>query len=273
LATVFVGNSGYSGLRAIANEDGSDGTVRISTANLNASRISAQLDDKQQLIVTPSIVESNGKIAFAIVDKFNHGSITLNEDVSPNPDHPFERILFRALSVTDAAYDSDFAWQTELNNALGTTTNKTPLLQNVVVRLRDHVGNSIDDYFVEFYRKGGDDHQFEQALYCQFLKSVHAYSDDSSYRSLYVDVGELTRMRSTRGTMFKKLFISIAAKPVYLPETKLTQPVGYAPVSENSTGGLQLDEAQLDRVFQPHRTTFVDISLTRKLSESVFKLT
>jgi hypothetical protein len=36
LATVLVGGSGFDSVEAIANEAGSDGTVRISTANLNA---------------------------------------------------------------------------------------------------------------------------------------------------------------------------------------------------------------------------------------------
>ncbi|WVM93258.1 hypothetical protein ULG90_04305 [Halopseudomonas pachastrellae] len=34
LCTVLVGNSGYSGIAAVANKPGTDGTVRVSTANL-----------------------------------------------------------------------------------------------------------------------------------------------------------------------------------------------------------------------------------------------
>ena len=42
LCTVLVGNIGYRGISAIANEDGSDGTVRISTANMECVRIHAE---------------------------------------------------------------------------------------------------------------------------------------------------------------------------------------------------------------------------------------
>src|SRR5258708_6850369 len=37
LCTVLVGNTGYQGISAAANENGSDGTVRVSTANLNCA--------------------------------------------------------------------------------------------------------------------------------------------------------------------------------------------------------------------------------------------
>ena len=41
LCTVLVGNTGYDGISSIANEDGSDGTVRVSTANVKCFRIRA----------------------------------------------------------------------------------------------------------------------------------------------------------------------------------------------------------------------------------------
>ena len=41
LCAVLVGNTGYSGIRGSPNEDGSDGTVRISTANMNCVRMTA----------------------------------------------------------------------------------------------------------------------------------------------------------------------------------------------------------------------------------------
>ena len=36
MATVLVGTTAYTGIRSVMHEDGSDGTVRVSTANLNA---------------------------------------------------------------------------------------------------------------------------------------------------------------------------------------------------------------------------------------------
>src|SRR5450759_381910 len=67
LGTVLVGNTGYSGVAAIANEEGSDGTVRISTANLNAAKLEIVLDENQQ---AKSIKwkHVNGSIAFGILD-------------------------------------------------------------------------------------------------------------------------------------------------------------------------------------------------------------
>ena len=49
LCTVLVGNSGYRGISSIANEDGSDGTVRISTANMDCVRIDGQFSRQSRL--------------------------------------------------------------------------------------------------------------------------------------------------------------------------------------------------------------------------------
>lgn len=85
LATVLVGNAGYSGVEAIANEAGGDGTVRIATANLNACRLSLELDVSQRARPGWRLEESRGEIAFAIVDGENHASVALKDRGPKNP--------------------------------------------------------------------------------------------------------------------------------------------------------------------------------------------
>ncbi len=274
LATVLVGNEGYGGLRAIANETGSDGTVRISTANLNALKIEVRLDEAQTP-VQPTLQVSNGAIGFGIVAGANHGSITLGEVRRPDPANPLERLILRALTVSDADYavtGTSFSWQQEIERVTGATATTSARMQTAVLRVRDNLGNAVRDYFVEFYRTADTDHAFEQALYTRVLKSVHPYDDDPSYRALYLDVAELAALRAARDTAIQQLFISVMAQPVYLERTRKSQPVGYAPVSESRSGGIKLTRRQMDVVFQPHRTALIDIELTRQLSDEVFKL-
>ncbi|MFP5378686.1 MAG: esterase/lipase family protein, partial [Vicinamibacteria bacterium] len=61
LATVLVGTAGYSGISAAANEDGTDGTVRVSTADLNPARVTLDfVADPQQPRVR--IFDANGAV-------------------------------------------------------------------------------------------------------------------------------------------------------------------------------------------------------------------
>lgn len=275
LATVLVGNQGYGGMRAIANEEGSDGTVRISTANLNSMKIRIELDE-HQTPKKPILMQSNGQIGFGILDEINHTTITLSVVKNPNPENVLEKLILRSLQVTDNDFSImglTFSWQDEINNLVGGTAKTSALMQNAVVRVGDNLRNKIDDYFVEFYRKESSDQAFEYELYTKFLDTVHTYCDDGSYRSLYLNIGELKRINQTDSMAINQLFVSISAQPVYLEATKKRQPVGYAPVDTGATGGLKLNRTQIEQFFQPHTTVLIDVVLTRALSADVFKLT
>ncbi|WP_121496960.1 esterase/lipase family protein, partial [Pseudomonas aeruginosa] len=116
LATVLVGNVGYSGVEAIANEAGGDGTVRIATANLNACRLSLELDVRQRARPGWRLEESRGEIAFAIVDGENHASVALKDRGPKNP-RTLE-LIRAALEVEDADYRSSGAslpWQRRID--------------------------------------------------------------------------------------------------------------------------------------------------------------
>lgn len=275
LATVLVGNKGYGGMRAIANEEGSDGTVRISTANLNSMKIRIELD-VDQTPKNPTLMQSNGQIAFGILDGINHTTITLSEAKNINKENVLEKLILKSLSVTDNDFSmvgSSFPWQDEINVLVGDTAKTSPRMQNAVVRVGDNLGNKIDDYFVEFYRTARNDQAFEYELYTKFLDTVHTYCDDGSYRSLYLNIGELKRINKIEAMAIDELFVSISAQPVYLETTKKNQPVGYAPVDSGASGGLKLNQTQIEQFFQPHRTVLIDVVLTRALSGDVFKLT
>lgn len=268
LGTVLVGNTGYSGVAAIANEDGSDGTVRISTANLNATKLQIVLDKNQQ-VTSIKWKHVNGSIAFGILDNENHSTIAF-KDRGPRNNKTGDLII-GALTVSDADFSetgTQFLWQTKIDNADSNVGQRSDRLQNTVTYLRDSLNQDVEDYFVEFYRTGEADEQFEKELYERFISSVHPYEDNSAYRSIYLDMDEFDKIKNDLG--INNLFVSLTAHPLYkLPDC----PVGYVSLAENQSGGLQLTAEQLPEFFMAHRTLLVDITINRVVDESVFKIT
>lgn len=261
LATVIVGNKGYSGVEAIANEYGSDGTVRISTANLNAALLQLELDERQNL-QSATLQSSRGPIGFALAQGENHSTVALKGRTRAGT----EALIAAALKVGDAQYEAGFPWQRQLDAMCAGT--RAPRMQNTVTWLHDDQGHDVSDYFVEFYRKANSDRRFEQSLYEDVIRSVHAYGDNPAYRSIYLDVDRLDqlihRFKSTQ-----QLYVSVSARPVF-HEHDRQSPVGYRNVDAGTTCGLPIPVAELGRYFEAHRSLLVSIRLGRGISDRVF---
>lgn len=270
LATVLVGNTGYKGISSIANEDGSDGTVRISTANLNCSRLKLVLDPAQKPIEFIQS-KSKGNIAFAIIDGENHSTIACKgsgKNLTANGITP--ALITAALQVTDADFvdkDAKFPWQTRLDEISDSESTKSPRFMNMVTHVSDNLSAPVLDYFFEFYRQSGNDYRFEEALYDKFIASVHPYGDNPSYRSLYLNINALEKI-SSRFSNFDNLFMSIAASPVFNPPGT---PVGYLSLAANSPGGVIIKAEDIPHFFKPHQTMLVDVCIKRMIDREVFK--
>lgn len=267
LATVLVGNKGYTGITALANEAGSDGTVRISTANLNAAKLELSLDHAQN-ITSFSYAQVNGAIAFSIMDGENHSTIAFKDKGPKNP--RTGPAILRALAVEDADYadvPGHFAWQAEIDAADPKVAAESDRFQNTVTWLTDDLSQDVDDYFVEFYRKESEDSNFEQRLYEKLIADVHPYQDNPAYRSLYLSIDNYEKL-ATR-FQIKQLYMSLMASPVYNPPS---QPVGYIALGERQAGGLVLDESGRAQFFQPHRTLLVKITIERAVGDEVFQI-
>ena len=76
LATVLIGNKGWSGINSFANEDGSDGTVYMSTANLDCARLRINLTSEGKHGL-PQLEKINGKVAYAVMNNENHAKVFL----------------------------------------------------------------------------------------------------------------------------------------------------------------------------------------------------
>ena len=129
LCTVLVGNVGYTGIRAIANENGSDGTVRVSTANMECARVRAVFPANPSDRSVGHDVEyemecSTGSTAFGVMDGHNHSSITLSHcssleslKTSKLDDQLFDDIV-SALMVKDDDFGNWCSRLSERNDKL-----------------------------------------------------------------------------------------------------------------------------------------------------------
>ncbi|MDG9930477.1 MULTISPECIES: alpha/beta hydrolase [unclassified Pseudomonas] len=270
LATVLVGNKGYGGFTgALVDADGSDGTVYFSTANLNCARLQVRLSDKQEVIDEPVLASSKGAIAFGLIAKENHSTITLNK----TPGNPLtKQLILRALSVDDGDYpdgDGAFPWQKEIDKHDPDIQQRSDAFQNTVVHLTDDLGHEVKDYFVEFYRHVGQD-PLDARLYKKFIHSIHPYKDNTAFRALYLNIKELDKAQ--RDFAVKELYISLLASPTFSPEKEKEHPVGYLAVPTNELAGLHIPKAQFPEFFKAHRTLLIEVILTRKVSRRVFRL-
>lgn len=271
LSTILIGNRGYSGISAIANEAGSDGTVRIAGANLNCRYLKVALDEQQN--VKPGSLQlrkSQGEIAFSVLPDEHHGSIIGNGKKAPH--NPLTLQLIRqALQVEDADFQvgstGHFAYQQQLDSQNPPANWHADLRSQVLCKLQDQHGDPVTDYFLEMYRTAGADSRFEQKLYQQFLRHVHPHSQQPQNRAFYFDVAALNELKQSPN--FQQLFLSFHAQPLFKPPR---QPAGFSAVPASAAAGLRLAVEELAQIFAPHQTLLLDVELTRQVAESVFTL-
>lgn len=280
LCTVLVGDTGYDGISSIANEEGSDGTVRVSTANMNCVRIKAVFPARPDGEGAASSVdyrleESSGATAFGIVAGHNHGTITL----SHRKGHSVARVerrrrdggllakIVRGLTVTDEEFEG---WGRELeegNQALARPARRDGAnhgFQNTVVRVRDQYGVGVDDHLLEFYEDDDDRDLVAKWFHGSAIRKVHKYSGDASYRSVYVDC---TRLHRAIDKVGEALSLSVTA----YPELDERTPVGFTTLGDDGIGGIRIPRREIGRFFAPHRTALVTLQLTRRQSEATFR--
>ena len=268
LATVLVGNTGYSGIQAIANEEGSDGTVRIGTANLQSALARVVFPPGP---VAPVVQFRNnaGATAFAIVDGDNHADITMKDRPSKNGLR--EELILGALKVRDADFpenaDGAFAWQAKLDARAGAAKSSSPARQNTVVHLTDSFGDDVTDFFFEFWRSERSDKVFEQRFYKDVIDDVHVYDTNGSWRSLNLDLDRFEALRKDPKLGFEKLLVSVFASPAKKGDAK----VGYSTATGRDIGAWHVEGRDFAKAFAPHRTLYVDIEIPRIVDDAVFR--
>lgn len=268
LATVLVGNTGYTGIQSIANENGSDGTVRIGTASLQTALVRVEFPPGNG---APQVQFRNaaGATAFAIVDGDNHGAITMKDGPSRNGLR--EELILGALRVRDADFPDNaagaFAWQAALDAKAGAAKAASHARQNTVVHLADDFGDDVSDFFFEFWRSERSDKAFEQRFYRDAISHVHVFAANGAWRALNLDIGGFEALRTDARLGFDRLLVSVFASPAKRGRAR----VGYSTATGQDIGAWEIAGRDFARAFTPHRTLFVDLRIPRIVDDSVFR--
>jgi len=263
LGTVLVGNAGFTGISAAANEPGSDGTVRVSTANLNAARLQVDLSNVNAPTFTgPQNI--NGIVGFQILDGLNHATIC-----DPNQ-AAMTNALVAGLQVNDADFNT---YCNQLQTATWALMAKREAAtdryywgyQNTVVLVKDQFGAHVQDYFLEFYGAAADTF-WEDLFHGDVIQDVHPYTDDNGYRAILIDTTRL-QQAMTAAPAGVPLQLSLTASPDIS-----NNEVGYASFANTGSGEISIPVGQIPLFFQPNRTLFVEVAVNRTQKDEIFKL-
>jgi hypothetical protein len=213
---VFIGNHPYDGLSSVANDPGTDGTVRWAGCGLNTRKITIDLTrmptgpDGQPIeraTITPWAA-NRLDIPIIAVEGRNHATLIAD------PDDGMVNLLTDFLKVGEAGGETHDAWLLraqqygagaltkmminpgsgsagvggEVKKFFGHVLGDNPDQpmegwQQFVVHAIDERGDGISDYMVEVLTKSPDGFWSEfQDMYTD----VHAYGPDSSFRCFHV---------------------------------------------------------------------------------------
>jgi pimeloyl-ACP methyl ester carboxylesterase len=288
LPFVICGSRGYTdGLSKIANESGSDGTVRPAAANLNVLGMTLDFaTDPDNPVVTPwSPRQGAEQLAFVVLPDRNHASILDPADlVGSASGAQLGRLVVEALTCADADYaalcgrwDAVCEATATLNpSAPGVFQKDTPAPENlhqymqVITRVVDDDGQSVDDYFLEFFSPQVPGEEDSVDFHRQVLKDVQVNSIDNSARCLFVD----------RTGLFTVFYVGKRTQvAMSMSAAKLGPNIRYFDKTKDGAKGHVLvhdrDEVRrkdLAARLQRNRTHLVEIRIPRQPIDKVFRL-
>jgi pimeloyl-ACP methyl ester carboxylesterase len=269
LSAILVGSQPYQGaLRRLVDKDGTDGTVYVCTANLNATGLSLNFKANSQVPTVRTWPKSASPIPLAVFPNRDHASIIRPDTLDPE----LGSFIVKFLRLDLANYQ-EFAdaCDARTRQTLPASPDRSTLhtFQNLVSRVTDDLGMSIPDYFLEFYERP---HTPEEAvtiddlmvkLHTDVLQTVHNYKKDESYRSFIFD---LTTLNGAIGGGEELVFSLSAANPSHT--------IGYSVGNADSLGELPLDKdsASYPLFWRPNETLLMDITVERTQDAKLFNL-
>jgi pimeloyl-ACP methyl ester carboxylesterase len=214
---VIVGTRGYQdSLAQIANEAGSDGTVRAAAANMNAFGITI---DFSKNIKVPEVVpwpRRSGDLLFplAVLPDRDHGSVHEPGVASGAQQALSDRLGQLIIEALKCPSDAEYAkieerWRTisEGTHDLGldpaamrTAFNDRPPSEGlncfhqyfqVVVSVRDDEGQPVTDYFVEFFNSKNKGDAEAIFFHREVLENVHVNGQNAARRCFFIDRDDL----------------------------------------------------------------------------------
>ena len=293
---VIVGTHPYAGaLRQIVNEDGSDGTVRVCAANLNARGITLDFrETAEDKIFTPWQSRLDAETPLAVLPTRTHGSIVdpdrSDRDNQENISETLEekellgKMILRALACTDfqdyGAIRSEWDQITEatagrrLHPPEGAKPEYYHQYMQINTRVADNFSRPVTDYFLEFF--SDTKRAYEKAnvyLHGKVIESVKTNSVNPALRNLYFDNTDL------REGYYQQLPHG-AAKVVYMSLSAASPGNNINYFQRERIGAeqeIQLhlsdDPSREHRWLRRNMTHFVEIIIPRIPNANVFKLT
>ncbi|MEW6536739.1 MAG: hypothetical protein AB1454_14110 [Candidatus Auribacterota bacterium] len=266
--TILVGSEAYTNpMRAVLHENGSDGTVRVATANLNASMLkvifsNAPDAEPEKITVAPQY----DPIAFCVAEGHNHGSITKPESAN------FPELGGLILKSLDIATPSEYRSHVDMLRTLtenlynqthpGKKSEWYHQYQHIVTCAKDQFGAEIGDYMIEFFEEADKSDRIMVKLHSEVLEEVTLFEPGSGYRSFFFDLTDLKREILDNG---HQVDMSISAAAVS-ERIKYVDPKKYITVA-----GPAPDQQAL---LKPHTPLLVDFQLPRiEGKKKVFTLT
>jgi pimeloyl-ACP methyl ester carboxylesterase len=256
-AFVMIGAQGYSGLKKLIGEPGSDGVVRWAGCSLNTRKIIIDLTRdpaRPRGEDRTSIAEwSNVDVPMIPLAGLDHGSIL---------SAPSVQAISLALAALDVGSAAEFeAWQRRAARETKATRDAMEEWQQFVVRCVDERGDPVPDYFLQLLTTDGD--RLEP-----FDTDVHTYGADSSLRCFHVNLSKLPDAR--RRTLQLRLIASSGSGLVgYHGVGSEKLPLGAANPDDQGKWDACLNFASVIgdeavKFFYPFTTTLIELRLNRE---------
>jgi pimeloyl-ACP methyl ester carboxylesterase len=291
---VIVGTRGYTAmLRQIANENGSDGTVRVCAANLNARGVTIdfrETDPERMMQLWDSRLQCD--VPLAVLPTRTHGSIidpdrSDSDNIEDIVESDAEKqqlgsLILEALGCAsfDAYRDIQARWEDlsnqTANRHLADPSNPQSECFHQYMQLNAYVvddhGKPVPDYFLEFF-SNPDEAQDPANVYlhANVIEDVKKNSQNEALRNLYFDRTDLVEGYYPRFSAGEDpvLYMSISAAP---PGAS----INYFDPGDPSAAGkvpVHLEGDKTKRWLRHNSTHFVQVIIPRRPVEDVFRLT
>ena len=275
---VFIGNTPYKGIASVANDPGTDGTVRWSGCGLNTRKITLDLTKtptdakglpRDRVTISEWANDSRLNVPILAVDKRDHGSLISDPDSG---------MLDRIATFLDIANSDQYngwlneaqTWSVparqEMLKSKGHLftfweTRDLDGWQQFVVHARDGHGDPVTDYMIEVFELSPDGQTWQRAE--EISVDVHTYGKDPSYRCLHV---QLPKAITTTPRPMQIRFQASTGTDVVTYQgygsnnSKMEMRADSDPITIEITGELKDKNATL---FHPFTTTLVEVVLNR----------
>ncbi len=252
---VFCGTRGFRGLSAIANEPGTDGTVRWAGCALNSRKL--VLDLSRECAETDRVrlaTWTHEDVPVIPVDGVDHGTIL--------SDPPAELITQVCAALRVSSRTGFAAWHHAVAPEADALRNALTPWQQFFVRAIDERGDGIADWNLQLAWGDG-------STLRPFTQDVHVYAGDPSYRCFHVNLAKLGAGAATNAPaqpLSAELFASTGTARVHY-RGALTTHESLEERRGSWSGTLELSTGLPDptlRFFYPLTTTFVEVRLDRE---------